>query len=363
MDKHTSILLDLMRFTAAVFVFMDHFAQVRFSGGYLDFFSQFGHAAVIVFFVLSGYVIAFVTDTKDKNIHAFYISRFARLYSVVLPVLIIVPILNFIGLSVNEIIYEGKNQSNYYPIRLFLNFTFLQEIWFFSIRYLTDGPLWSLGYEFWYYVLFSFAIFLQGYKRYLLMGFTALLIGPKILLLMPTWILGVWIYRFHKTKEVNKNLARLFLFLAPVLLYIFFKDQGTPVIDLSFLGDFGYSKYFIHDYSTAIFLGLFILSFKYADIALIKKFLIKHERSIRYFASTTFTLYLFHFPLLLFYGAILNHNPNSTQDIILLGVITFVTCLLIAEYTERKKYIFKKYIAIVYEKILQKLHISNLPVK
>ena len=359
MDKHTSILLDIIRFTAAMFVFMDHFAQVRFSGGSLSFFSPFGHSAVIAFFVLSGYVIAFVADTKDKNIHTYYISRFARLYSVVLPVLIIVPILDIIGLSANETMYEGKFHSSYYIIRLLANFAFLQEIWFSSTRYLTDGPLWSLGYEFWYYVLFSFAIFFNGYKRYLLIGAAVLLIGPKIVLLMLPWALGVLIYYFHKTKELSKITARLLFFSAPLLFYIFFKDQGDPIVDLSSLGDFGYSKYFLHDYSTAIIIGLFIASFKYADISPINKLLIKNESFIRYFASTTFTLYLFHLPLLLFYGAVLKHDPNNVQDIVLLWFITFITCLFIAQYTERKKHIFKKYISFIYEKISLKFSTSK----
>jgi len=351
MDKHTSILLDIIRFTAAIFVFMDHFSQIRFSGGSLSYFSPFGHSAVIAFFVLSGYVIAFVADTKDKDIKTYCISRFARLYSVVLPVLIIVPILDIIGININETMYEGKIHNSYFIIRLFANFTFLQEIWFSSIRYLSDGPLWSLGYELWYYVLFSFAIFLNGYKRYLLIGAAVLLIGPKILLLMLPWILGVWIYYFHKTKELGKITARILFFSAPLLFYIFFKDQGDPIVDLSFLGNFGYSKYFLHDYSTAIILALFIVSFKYADISLVNKLLRKNELLIRYFASTTFTVYLFHLPLLLFYGAVLNHDPSNIQDIVLLGLITFVTCLFIAQYTERKKYIFKKYIVLIYEKI------------
>ncbi len=357
MDKNTSILLDIIRFTAAIFVFLDHFSQVRFSGGSLSYFSPFGHSAVIAFFVISGYVIAFVADTKDKDINIYYISRFARLYSVVLPVLIIVPILDIIGIYINETMYEGKIHNSYFIIRLFANFTFLQEIWFNSIRYLSDGPLWSLGYELWYFVLFSFAIFFNNYKRYLLIGTAVLLIGPKILLLMPPWILGVWIYHFHKTKELSKITARILFFSAPLLFYIFFKDQGDPIVDLSFLGDFGYSKYFLHDYSTAVILGLFIASFKYVDISLMNKLLIKSETPIRYMASSTFTLYLFHLPLLLFYGAVLKHDPNDMKDIALLGFITFITCLFIAQYTERKKYIFKKYIMLIYEKISLKFSI------
>lgn len=350
MDKHTSILLDLIRFSATIFVFMDHFAQVRFSGGSLSFFSPFGHSAVIAFFVLSGYVIAFVADTKEKNIKAYYINRFARLYSVVLPVLIIVPLLDTIGLYLNETIYDANGHS--YPIiRMLVNVVFLQEIWFAGIKYFSDAPLWSLGYEFWYYVLFSFVIFLNGYKRYLLMGVTVLLVGPKILLLMPAWILGVLIYNLHKRKDLNKIIARFIFFSAPLLFYIFFKDQGNPIIDLSSYVNLSWSKYFLHDYITAIIIGLFILSFKYADISPINKLLIKSELPIRYFASATFTIYLLHYPLLFFYGAVLEHNPNNMQDIVLLWFITFATCLFVAQYTEKKKYIFKKYIVLIYEKI------------
>ena len=353
MDKHTSILLDLIRFAATLFVFMDHFAQVRFSGGSLSFFSPFGHAAVIAFFVLSGYVIAFVTDTKEENIKTYYINRFARLYSVVLPVLIIVPLLDMIGLSFNETIYDNAGH-NYPIIRMLINFAFLQEIWFTAIGYFSDAPLWSLGYEFWYYVLFSFVVFLNGYKRYLLIAAAVLLIGPKILLLMPAWILGVLIYNFHKTKELNKTLARVIFFAAPLLFYIFFKDQGDPIIDLSSYVNLGYSKYFLHDFTTAVIIGLFIFSFKYADISAVKILLIKSELPIRYFASTTFTIYLLHYPLLFFYGAVLEHDPNNTQDIVILWFITIITCLFVAHYTEKKKYIFKKYIVFMYEKFLLK---------
>lgn len=356
MDKHTSLLLDLIRFSATLFVFMDHFAQVRFSGGSLSFFSQFGHSAVIAFFVLSGYVIAFVADTKEKSITTYYINRFARLYSVVLPVLIIVPLLDMIGWSLNEVIYDESKYNSHALIRWLVNFTFLQEIWFLGIRYFSDAPLWSLGYEFWYYVLFSFVFFLNGYKRYLLVAVTALLIGPKILLLMPAWILGVLIYDFHTTKELNKNIARLIFFSAPFLLYIFFKDQGDPVIDLSSFGNFSWSKYFLHDYTTAIILGLLIFSFKYTEISPIKNLLIKSELPIRYFASATFTIYLFHYPLLFFYGALLEHNSDNIQDIALLWIITLATCLLIAQYTEKKKHIFKKYIVSIYEKISPKIY-------
>jgi hypothetical protein len=40
---------------------------------------------VVIFFVLSGYVVAFVADTRERTWRAFWVSRFARVYSVALP--------------------------------------------------------------------------------------------------------------------------------------------------------------------------------------------------------------------------------------------------------------------------------------
>ena len=118
-----------MRFVAAMLVFFTHFGFLRFTGGTFYYFQQFGHSAVIAFFVLSGYVISFVSDTKEKDMRSYYIGRFSRLYSVVLPVLILVPILDYIGMSFNEVLYEGKQESNYFIIRLLANLAFLQQIW------------------------------------------------------------------------------------------------------------------------------------------------------------------------------------------------------------------------------------------
>src|SRR5712671_3594240 len=84
MRRELSTYLDLLRLTAAMAVFVSHLSWVRISGGFLWQFQFLGHDAVMVFFVLSGFVIQYAAATKEKSLFDYQVARFARLYSVVI---------------------------------------------------------------------------------------------------------------------------------------------------------------------------------------------------------------------------------------------------------------------------------------
>lgn len=279
MTKEVSLYLDVIRFVAAILVVLAHFSFERFTSNYINYFHQFGQSAVIIFFVLSGYVITFVADKKENNGKAYFISRFARLYSVVIPVLILIPIFDIIGQNINEIMYENYFRDSNYIIRLIANSVFLQQIWFYGFGYLSNGPLWSLGYEFWYYVLFGLSLFIEGKKKYFFVLLVALLIGPKILLLMPVWLFGVWIYNFHKSKTLNQNLARVLFISTPFLFLVCFTQYNEinhyiySILGESIKSKLGFSAGFLTDYMTAFFVGVHILSMKYVNFTILNKIL------------------------------------------------------------------------------------------
>ena len=77
MNRPFSIYLDVVRFTAAVLVYLWHSNQ-RFLVESALPASNYGHSSVIVFFVLSGFVIAYVTDTKESSLSVYSASRIAR---------------------------------------------------------------------------------------------------------------------------------------------------------------------------------------------------------------------------------------------------------------------------------------------
>src|SRR4051812_7117966 len=90
-----SLYLDLMRFLAAVAVFLDHLTSFPITGvedgprqGLL-LIGNYGQSAVTVFFVMSGFVIAYVTTSRENSGWSYSVSRVSRLYSVVVPALLL----------------------------------------------------------------------------------------------------------------------------------------------------------------------------------------------------------------------------------------------------------------------------------
>src|SRR5579864_6899404 len=88
LDTGFSLYLDLVRVSAALVVLYSHtnarLLTTRVLPGEL-----LGHSAVVVFFVLSGFVIAYITDTKEKTPADYAASRLARIYSVAVPALLL----------------------------------------------------------------------------------------------------------------------------------------------------------------------------------------------------------------------------------------------------------------------------------
>lgn len=67
MNRTVSLYLDLVRFTAAIAVFISHISGQRFTGGLLWQSEPYGDEAVDVFVVLSGFVIAYVASRSETD--------------------------------------------------------------------------------------------------------------------------------------------------------------------------------------------------------------------------------------------------------------------------------------------------------
>src|ERR1700691_426345 len=97
MNRETSLYLDAVRFFAALTVFVAHISGARFTAGLFWRTEPYANEAVIVFFVLSGFVIAYVAERSEVTPRAFAIARLARIYSVALPALVMTFALDAIG--------------------------------------------------------------------------------------------------------------------------------------------------------------------------------------------------------------------------------------------------------------------------
>jgi peptidoglycan/LPS O-acetylase OafA/YrhL len=108
LTRQTSVYLDLIRFTAALIVFLGRTSGQRMTGGLPWPIAPSMNEPVTIFFVLSGYVIAYVCDRKERSSSTFIVSRAARIYSVALPARILTFSLDSTGRSISPHLYNAS---------------------------------------------------------------------------------------------------------------------------------------------------------------------------------------------------------------------------------------------------------------
>jgi peptidoglycan/LPS O-acetylase OafA/YrhL len=170
-----------MRGLAALLVLLEHWRntffvdypnlpahKLRFALPYV--LSSAGHQAVIIFFVLSGYLISAsvfrLIDRGQWSWITYLIHRLMRLWVVLIPGLLLCALWDTIGLHFHlaPALYGGAMYNHMTPdvaqvrtLKIFFqNVFFLQGIT--APNFGSDGALWSLANEFWYYILFPLGL-------------------------------------------------------------------------------------------------------------------------------------------------------------------------------------------------------------
>lgn len=335
MPRGFSLYLDVVRFAAAGVVLITHLAYRELSGGQLAAWRAVGNDAVMVFFVLSGLVIANAVAGRETTFRDYALSRLARLWSVVLPALAITLVLDRTGAMLNPAAYNAWwNASDGALWRMLSAATFTNELWFSHVRVLSNGPFWSLGYEFWFYVLFAAWTFLHGRRRVVVLAALCLLIGPKILLLSPAWVLGVVVQR-HRGALPPK--AAILLFALPIALYALFRASGTPALlyalTVEGLGQEAVLQrlHFSDEFLSSLILGPLVAAHFLGARALtgvLERGLGAAERLIRPLAAATFAIYLVHYPLLRFVRAVWTYDETSPVAVAVVFAMTLALCVL-----------------------------------
>ena len=148
-----SVYFEIVRFTAALVVLLSHAWPIFFPASPLPWP---GHDAVVVFFVLSGYVISHASETKDTTLWRYVLSRTSRILCVTIPALL---------LGAVVAVYVGTPAADI-AIPSLLNAVFLGQSWTLNVGPPENAPYWSLCYEVWYYAIFGAAFYLTGSRRW-----------------------------------------------------------------------------------------------------------------------------------------------------------------------------------------------------
>lgn len=351
MKSSFSIYLDLVRFLAAVLVVISHMAKENvFPHEIIKYIPDFGREAVIIFFVLSGFVIAYTKNKKHTSIQDYSIARFTRIYSVAIPVIFITVALDMIGIALNPELYTGLYQYDKLYIYIPFHLLFLGEIWTISEQPFTVQPYWSLGYEVWYYVFFVFFSFFVGVKRIILCSLLLLFLGYKLLLLLPIWLSGVYLFRFINVYKLNQ-LTALFLFFGTIILVILFEALNIDkfLLNLSIESwpfpqlPLGSARHYFADYAMCILVLTNFYAAWHLKMDKIKEF----KKFIVAPAQYTFTLYLLHAPVMIFLLRNLELDKFSVTTTILISSGIAISSILLGELTEKRKHHLKPIVSFV----------------
>lgn len=149
--------LESLRGFCALYVVLFHlFPQKIFLLGInFGILFRFGSEAVIMFFILSGFVIKYSWEkSTDKSFKKYFIGRFFRIY---IP-LIFIFLLAYVLKSYSEGGLADPDWST-----LLGNIFMVQDVIslkpnVLSAVYMGNGVLWSLSYEWWFYMIFVFLV-------------------------------------------------------------------------------------------------------------------------------------------------------------------------------------------------------------
>jgi peptidoglycan/LPS O-acetylase OafA/YrhL len=342
MNRSLSLYFDLARVVAALLVILYHSNMRLLSTAVLPL-SGHGHAAVIVFFVLSGYVIAYITATREHTSRAYWVSRLSRFYSVALPAVLLAPLLDMAGEALAPQFYAGATTHDLAWVRVISSLGFLNEIWSLSIMSFSNVPYWSLCYEFWYYALYALYSF-GGGRRWMLCGAMILALGPKIALLAPIWILGVVLYRWRCLGRIGRAHGA-WLWCASWLAYGLFHGYGLTEAGSDWLRqlagerlhhELAFSKFFITDYLLGLLVACNFVGAR-AMLASSTELLERLAPLIRALAGLTFSAYIFHQPLLQFYAAAFNGEPSQPWFYAATMAATLVSIAVLGYLTEHQR--------------------------
>lgn len=308
--------IDMARGLAALFVCIGHLRAFFFidygavsDPGWLAkgfyFATGLGHEAVIVFFVLSGFLVGGkaaeqIFEGRWSSV-GYAARRLTRLWVVTAPALLLTLFWDSLGIALGG----GKGyEGNYYDIlasgpypgrpadlsawTFVGNMLFQQADWF--VPFGSNQPLWSLSFEFWYYVLGPalFVLVARGdsmrrIAAVAMLSVGALCVRGDVLALGSLWIAGAAAYLACLHRGGRRLIGHSFYAVPAIAVAI-------GITALERIIPFAHSEYVI---GAAWAIAL-------PALAYLRSFGRTYRTLARALSEMSFTLYVVHFPLLAF---------------------------------------------------------------
>lgn len=304
--------LNFIRVIAAWFVVVGHgfsFNQITIFRSQ-EWFPYIQSIGVVLLLLLSGYLMAFRVNKdfskeergklQNSHIYIYICDKIGRIYSALIPALIVGLLLDFVQM---RYLHSAYPFYAYFTVRNFLGTLFqIQMIPSLSRNLLCFGSmeqLWTLSVEWWLYMASGYIAYVvvvrcQNHQLRLSDVVKAVLICYPVLDytlrgIIPVapiiWGIGFSIFYLQKHLIVLGSAYKLRVALCGAMIL---------TIGVGLWKKDAYSMAFVLSISLVMLLSLWCAQQN------IKKE-IRFEKSLRFFASYTYSLYLVHYPVMEFY--------------------------------------------------------------
>lgn len=300
-----SMLISLLRGLAALQVAAAHLRAEVFPGlreladpplayQLLAFCTAFSHQAVVVFFLISGWLVG--GSLLDKfgqpaALRNYAIDRATRLWTVLLPALFLMLAIGIV-VGTADPARASFSAANDYSVTSFAGNLFGLQTMLVQ-PYADNYALWSLANETWYYVQFPLLLLVFAARsRAGQLGAALALVGVAAALPFPItlyfalWLLGA---AFARIRIDCGMAARRLLLVLAVGIAVYFRVRGGS-------DDLAPASFFQHlAYSLPLLALLSSLQMPFAPRSTASRLL---ARGAHFLAEFSFTLYVLHIPLI-----------------------------------------------------------------
>ncbi|MEU7907599.1 acyltransferase [Actinoplanes sp. NPDC049118] len=288
-----------------------------------------GPAAVLVFFVLSGYWVGgsvLAAFRQDRFRWAGYATaRLSRLWIVLVPAVVLTAVLDNVGLALlgHTSIYLGDPAYHHTvpaedlagrltPLTALGNIGFLQTI--AVPTYGTNASLWSLAYEAAFYAIFPLALYAWkgrgGMPKRILSAVLLLAVcavaGPAVLMYLPVWLMGAVVALFRK------HIAEVLAELRPSVLALVRAGAVVALAAALYATQVSYSSrnVLLLAGATTVLLALLVQDLRWTGLPG------RGLDALSRYADSSYSLYAVHLPIAALIAALLapqvSHRWSST---------------------------------------------------
>lgn len=330
-----SIALDALRFLSALGVLAVHAADFYGLAEQMPFTMRLSHGCVIVFFVLSGLVITDSALNRRQSLRDYGIARAARIVPVAVPA-VLISALSIAAMTA----LEGPLPPDFAADGLrsvLTSLTFMNESPLIGAPTWGNQPYWSLSYEVWYYALFAAWFFLSGAKRVMALAAMVLFAGFNVLLLFPLWLAGAWLNHSTLARSLTARQGILYLLGCSAMLQVIRLFDLKVLLWLRDQVPFalGMSEWVLSDIALTATVVIALAALR-PLAGLAATWLDRWEAPICWAAGFSFSLYLFHFPLLALMERFGPQLPSGPWWVLAPIIAVLAACAGIAQLTERR---------------------------